>query len=55
MKGALRIMIIMDIKLDNFLAFRDFSMSMSYPKRIVISYIKDEFLSGYPNFRYKKL
>ena len=30
-------MIIMDIKLDNFLAFRDFSMY--YPKRIVKSYI----------------
>ena len=45
----------MNISLNNFLAFQDFSMSMSYPKRIVKSYIQDEFLSGHPNFRYKKI
>ena len=48
-------MIIMDIKLNNFLAFQNFSMNMSYPKRIVNSFIKDEFLSEHPNFRYKKI
>ena len=48
-------MIIMDIKLNNFLAFQNFSMNMSYPKRIVNSFIKDEFLSERPNFRYKKI
>lgn len=48
-------MIVMKIELDNFLAFRDFSLSLSYPKRIVKSYISGEHISGYPNFRYKKL
>lgn len=48
-------MIIMDIKLDNFLAFRNFNLNMSYPKRIVNSYLEDEFLTKRPNFRYKKV
>ena len=48
-------MIVMRIELDNFLAFRDFSLNLSYPKRIVKSYISGEYISGCPNFRYKKL
>lgn len=48
-------MIIMDLKIDNFFAFRNFHMNMSYPKKIVNSYIEDEFLSGRSNFRYKKV
>lgn len=48
-------MIVMDIKIDNFYAFKNFHMNMSYPKKIVNSFIKDEFLEGHSNFRYKKV
>lgn len=48
-------MIIMNLKVDNFFAFKNFSMNFSYPKKIVGSNIEDEFLSGHPNFRYKKV
>lgn len=48
-------MIVMDIRLDNFMSFENFHMNMSYPKRIVDSYIENEHLLGYPNFRYKKV
>lgn len=50
-----RRMIVMDVKIDNFIALKNFHLNMSYPKRIVGSYIKDEFLKGRPNFRYKKI
>lgn len=48
-------MILMKIKLDNFYAFCDFEMNMSYPKKIVGSTIENEYLVSYPNFRYKKV
>lgn len=48
-------MIVMDLKVDNFLAFKNFHINMSYPKKIVDSYIPDEFLEDRPNFRYKKV
>lgn len=48
-------MIIMNLKIDNFLLFNNFEINMSYPKKIVGSSITEEHLSGYPNFRYKKL
>ncbi|MCR5629589.1 AAA family ATPase [Eubacterium sp.] len=48
-------MIIMDIRVDNFFAFKDFHMNMSYPKKIVDSTIKEEYLVERPNFRYKKV
>ena len=48
-------MIVMDVRIDNFFAFKNFHMNMAYPKKIVNSYIQDEFLEGYPNFRYKKV
>lgn len=48
-------MIVMDVKLNNFCAFKDFHINMSYPKKIVNSSIEDEFLQEYPNFRYKKV
>lgn len=48
-------MIIMDIKIDNLYAFKDFHMNMSYPKKIINSPIEHEFLDTRPNFRYKKL
>lgn len=48
-------MIIMDIKVDNLYALRNFHMNMSYPKKIVDSTIEGEFLADRPNFRYKKV
>ena len=48
-------MIIMDIKVDNLFAFKNFHMNMSYPKRIVDSTIEKEYLEKRPNFRYKKV
>lgn len=48
-------MIIMDLKINNFFAFENFHINFSYPKKIVNSYLEDEFLEGYPNFRYQKI
>lgn len=48
-------MIIMDIKVDNIYAFKDFHINMSYPKKIVNSTIENEFLEERTNFRYKKV
>lgn len=48
-------MVILDVRLDNFYAFKNFHMNLTYPKKIVGSSIKDEHLAGYPNFRYKKV
>lgn len=48
-------MIIMDLKINNFFAFKNFHMNMSYPKKIVNSYIQDEHLKDRSNFRYKKV
>ena len=47
-------MIVMDVRLDNIYAFKNFHMNFSYPKKIVDSYIEDEYLQDHPNFRYKK-
>ena len=49
-----QIMIIMDIKVDNLYAFKNFHMNMSYPKKIVGSQL-EEHLAGVPSFRYKKI
>ena len=48
-------MVILDVRLDNFYAFKNFHMNLTYPKKIIGSCIKDEHLSGRPNFRYKKV
>ena len=48
-------MVVLDVFLDNFYAFKDFHMNLTYPKKIVDSYIRDEHLEGRPNFRYKKV
>lgn len=48
-------MIIMDIKIDNLYAFKNFHMNMSYPKKIVKSTVQGEFLEERRNFRYKKV
>lgn len=47
-------MILMKLKLDNFMAFNDFEMSMTYSKKIVGNQMT-ECLKAHPNFRYKKL
>lgn len=48
-------MIILNVDLDNFYAFKDFHLNLTYPKKIVDSYIRDEHLKDHPNFRYKKV
>ena len=50
-----RIMVIMNLKIDNFMLFRNFRMNMAYPKKIVDSSIEGEFLKERENFRYKKI
>lgn len=50
-----KVMIIMNLEIDNFFAFKNFKMNMSYPKKIVDSYITGEFLKERQNFRYKKV
>jgi AAA15 family ATPase/GTPase len=48
-------MIVMDLKVDNFYAFKNFHINMSYPKKIVDSNIANENLTDRSNFRYKKV
>ncbi|ALF26074.1 hypothetical protein [Fusobacterium nucleatum] len=48
-------MIVLNLELDNLLGFEDFKINFSYPKKDENSGIKDEFLKGRPNFRYKKV
>lgn len=48
-------MVVLDVRLDNFYAFKNFHMNLTYPKRIVGSSIGEEHLAGRPNFRYKKV
>lgn len=48
-------MVVLDVCLDNFYAFKNFHMNLTYPKKIVDSCIQDEYLEGRPNFRYKKV
>ena len=49
------VMVVLDVRLDNFYAFKNFHMKLTYPKKIVGSSIKEEHLEGRPNFRYKKV
>lgn len=48
-------MVVLNVRLDNFYAFKNFEMNLTYPKKIVDSYIPDEHLENFPNFRYKKV
>ena len=48
-------MIVLDVRVDNFYAFKNFHLNLTYPKKIVGSPIPDEHLEGHPNFRYKKI
>lgn len=47
-------MILMNLKLNNYMAFNDFEMNMSYPKKIVGNQMVEN-LQNHPNFRYRKL
>lgn len=49
------VMVVLDVHLDNFYSFQNFHMNLTYPKKIVGSSIKDEYLPERPNFRYKKV
>ena len=48
-------MIVLNLELDNLFAFEDFKINFSYSEKVKNSSIKDEFLKGRPNFRYKKV
>lgn len=48
-------MVVLNAKFDNFYAFKNFHINLTYPKKIVGSCIKEEHLEGRPNFRYKKV
>ena len=48
-------MVILNLKMDNVLAFNDFEINFSYPVKLRKTLIPDENLNGKPSFRYKKL
>ncbi len=48
-------MVVLDVKFDNFYAFKNFHMNLTYPKKIVGSTIEEEHLPERTNFRYKKV
>lgn len=48
-------MIIMDLKLQNVLGFKDIHFNFSYPRKIKNNTLGNECLKGIPNFRYKKV
>lgn len=52
---SIGVMVVLDVCLDNFYAFRKFHMNLTYPKKIVGSSLENEHLEGRPNFRYKKV
>lgn len=47
-------MVLLNIELDNFLLFNNFSMNLTFPKKPVRSLIECEHIEGRTNFRYKK-
>lgn len=49
------VMVVLDVRVNNLYAFKNFHMNMTYPKKIVGSCIKNEHLQDRPNFRYKKV
>ncbi len=48
-------MVIMNLKMDNVLAFYDFNINFSYPVKLRKTLIPEESLNGKPSFRYKKV
>ena len=53
--GRMKKVIVMDVRVNNFYAFKNFHINMSYPKKIANSSIRNEYLADKPNFRYKKV
>ena len=48
-------MAVLKVKFDNIICFNDFEADFSYPKKLVKTTIDNEYLSNYPNIRYKKV
>lgn len=48
-------MVVLNVHLDNFYAFKNFHINFTYPKKIVGSYLEGEHLPERSNFRYKKI
>ena len=48
-------MVILRIELDNIYAFENFQLQLSYPRKVKGAMIEEEYLIGYPNFRYSKV
>lgn len=48
-------MIVLNLELDNLFGFENFKINFSYLSNVKNSSIKDEFLKGRPNFKYKKV
>lgn len=48
-------MVILNLKVNNILAFQDFDINFSYPMKLRKTTIDKEFLSKVPSFRYKKV
>lgn len=48
-------MAVLKVEFDNFLCFDNFSADFSYPKKVVKTNLPNEFLSNYPNIRFKKV
>lgn len=48
-------MIVLNLELNNLFSFEDFKINFSYSNNIKNSSIKNEFLKGRPNFKYKKI
>jgi len=48
-------MAVLRLDLDNILCFSNFSVDFSYPKKLVNSNLPNEYLSNYPNIRYRKV
>ena len=48
-------MVILNLELNHILAFNDFIVNFSYPRKLNRSAIENENLQDIPSFRYKKL
>ncbi|MBQ6921222.1 MAG: ATP-binding protein [Bacilli bacterium] len=48
-------MVILDLKLNNVLGFKDIHFNFTYPKKLRKNSLGEECLKGVPNFRYKKV
>ena len=48
-------MVLMNLKLNNILCFKNFEVNFSYPSKLTKSTILNEHLKNIPSFRYKKL